>query len=119
MTNDEIKKLIKKIDKLYSKSTGGKWSVWDGPEYFFGGRDLCIGAGDDWLANMDERHCINYDEHNQKALELDMKKCEYGVADICSLSPSRITKEQRHTADLIVALHNNWPEIRELLKSML
>ena len=37
--------------------TAGPWFVWDGHGYALGGRDLCIGAGSEWLANMDHRAC--------------------------------------------------------------
>lgn len=36
-------------------ATPGPWIVWNGPEYEGGGADLCIGAGETWLANMDHR----------------------------------------------------------------
>lgn len=43
--------------------TAGPWFVWDGHGYFLGGRDLCIGAGPEWLANMDHRACDKRSEH--------------------------------------------------------
>lgn len=46
-----------------TKFTPGPWDIWDGWEYVGGGRDLCIGAGDDWLVNMDHRECVNKDQH--------------------------------------------------------
>jgi len=44
--------------------TEGPWFVWDGIGYFGGGRDLCIGAGPTWLANMDHRTCDNREMHH-------------------------------------------------------
>jgi hypothetical protein len=44
-------------------ATSGPWQVWDGPDYVGGGRDLCIGAGEKWLFNMDHRICEARDHH--------------------------------------------------------
>lgn len=43
--------------------SAGPWFVWDGHGYVGGGRDLCIGAGPTWLANMDHRECTHRAMH--------------------------------------------------------
>jgi hypothetical protein len=70
---------------------------------------------------MDEARCVNYGKHLNTMAEQDADKdCEREEwTDICELGSEKITKEQKTTADLIVELHNNWPEIREMLRSLL
>lgn len=125
-TPRDIKKLIKKIDKLYTRSSGGKWCVWDGQTYISGGADLCIGTSNNWIANMDEKQCVNYGKHLQQMYDNSQNpKEEQPCAEeewttVCEFGPvENITKEQRRTAEMIVELHNNWPEIREMLRSLL
>lgn len=61
--------------------TPGEWDIWDGPEYSGGGRDLCIGAGETWLFNMDHRNCEARDHHmfhctlEDRALIADTGQC--------------------------------------------
>lgn len=43
------------IREREKKATKGPWKQWRGPQYVGGGEDICIGAGDTWLANMDHR----------------------------------------------------------------
>lgn len=75
--------------------TPGPWSVWEGPLYVGGGADLCIGAGEEWLANMDHRQprCAQILENGH-----DDEAC-----DICTIDSGHITDEQRANAALIAA----------------
>lgn len=49
---------IDAIEARANAATPGEWDVWDGPGYVGGGHDLCIGAGETWLQNMDHRNCV-------------------------------------------------------------
>jgi len=75
--------------------TPGPWKLWRGPQYVGGGEDICIGAGDTWLANMDHRYprCENVyaRDHNDD-------EC-----DICTIDSGEITAEQLANANLIAA----------------
>jgi hypothetical protein len=105
-----------------SKHTPGPWEVWEGPEYVGGGRDLCIGAGEKWLFNMDHRNCVARDHHwglCNPAVSTDIASTG-GICDECCTgkpfgSPCPhsdvITAEQRANARLIAAA----PELREAL----
>jgi hypothetical protein len=88
---------VKRLDQIRARveaATKGPWNVWPGPEYVGGGEDMCIGAGEQWLANMDHRvpRCpqIMDDGHP------DDDQC-----DICSLDSPRISKEQDANAEFI------------------
>lgn len=92
------------------KFTPGPWKIWEGPSYVGGGADLCIGAGETWLFNMDHRNCVNRIEHNKPTKcaveeDTDIASCEW--QDV-------ITMEQRANARLIAAA----PELYEGLKSV-
>jgi hypothetical protein len=103
-----------------SKHTPGPWEVWSGPQYVGGGADLCIGAGKDWLANMDHRNCVNREAHMCGG-DIPPCKREPDTA-ICSTAGCRctdecpeenhITEEQRANANLIAAA----PDLLEALK---
>lgn len=109
------------IKKRLVEATPGPWQVWDGPAYAGGGKDLCIGAGETWLANMDEREGVN----TQERADHSVACCTAGVCgdpdceakdpekapgklnghdpkncDICSIS-DEVTREQRGNAELI------------------
>lgn len=92
-----------------SKFTLGPWKVWEGPEYMGGGMDLCIGAGETWLFNMDHRNSLCKKEQKDgwfAHLDSDTE------CDICSGGgDEKITEEQRATAHLIAAA----PEMYEML----
>lgn len=79
-----------------SAHTPGPWSVWEGPLFVGGGADLCIGAGEEWIANMDHRQprCPQILEDGH----FDDASC-----DICTIDSGRITDEQRANARLIAA----------------
>ena len=108
---------------MSGKYTSGPWSVWSGPDYVGGGADLCIGAGETWLANMDHRNCINREQH-QCGGTFEPCRCE-GDTDICSTSGCRcggecpeanhISEEQMANARLIAAA----PDLLEALKKAL
>jgi hypothetical protein len=87
------------------KATEGPWKIWNGPEYVGGGADLCIGAGDKWLSNMDHRNCQNRLHH--LGCHDDGCKLE-GDADVCSFT-SEISEEQSANAALIAAARTLLP----------
>lgn len=107
MNSDEVVK--RAYDIPDGGFTPGPWSIWNGPAYTGGGADLCIGAGDLWLANMDRRHpdCDGYRADGPLHYE---NEC-----DICELGSGVITKEQRANAHLIAAA----PEMYAALKNAL
>jgi len=84
--------------------TPGPWGLWRGPQYVGGGEDICIGAGKEWLANMDHRRpsCQNVLSPGHMDDE----------CDICSIDSGEISREQLANAHLIVAA----PELFEALQ---
>lgn len=78
-----------------AKFTKGPWNVWRGPQFVGGGEDICIGAGKEWLANMDhrERRCPQVLDNGHFADE----------CDICTIDSCQITEEQLANARLIAA----------------
>jgi hypothetical protein len=106
-----------------AKHTAGPWQVWSGPSYVGGGADLCIGAGETWLANMDHRNCINSERH---VCGGDFEPCKREKnTDICSTVGCRcgdvcpeenhISEEQMANARLIASA----PELLEALRSLM
>ena len=105
-----------------SKHTAGPWEVWSGPDYVGGGADLCIGAGETWLANMDHRHCINREQHQCGGSFEPCRREEN--TQICSTSGCRcggecpeanhISEEQMANARLIAAA----PDLLEALRAL-
>ena len=113
-------------------TTPGPWEVWDGPEYQGGGRDLCIGAGEKWLFNMEHRNCEARDHH----WGLCKLEPSTGIADTGQTCPEClsdeklkvgppfpdcqhaeiITTEQRANADLIAAARTHWPLVLKALR---
>ena len=87
---------------VYDNSTPGVWSIWDGPAYCGGGKDLCIGAGEDWIANMDHRYGENYKERVSHDSAGD---CKNPDCHICSFSED-VTKEQSANALFITKAKN-------------
>ena len=107
---------------MSGKATPGPWSVWSGPDYVGGGADLCIGAGETWLANMDHRNCVNREQHLCGGT---FEPCRReGDTDICSTSGCRcggecpeanhISEEQMANARLISAA----PDLLEACKGV-
>lgn len=95
---------LDELEALANAATPGPWRIWDGPEYVGGGRDLCVGAGEQWLANMDHRHS----DHHDKIV------CDYNHnenCDICSLQSDPITKEQETNARFIAVARTAVPEL--------
>lgn len=84
--------------------TKGPWKVWDGWGYEGGGKDLCIGAGEEWIANMDHRppRCEDFWNNGHTT-----ENCP-----ICVIDAGIITEEQEANARLIAAA----PELLEALK---
>lgn len=98
---------LAEIEARLATATPGPWDVWDGPAYCGGGRDLCIGAGEDWLANMDHRYGPDYQARVDH--DSDGEHSQHGAfpdggyppdCPICAFS-DKVTQEQRANADLI------------------
>lgn len=100
---------LEKWKKLHAEATSGPWNVWDGPAYVGGGKDLCIGAGKDWLANMDHRRCEYKRYMEMRAAGFSPQDCPQfrecdppGQCDVCQIADDdEITKEQQANADFI------------------
>lgn len=90
-----------------SEFTKGPWRIWEGPLFEGGGADLCIGAGDKWLANMNHRQprCPQILDRGHKSEE----------CDICTIDADGITAEQRANARLIAAA----PDLLEACKAVI
>lgn len=93
------------LARLAEAATPGPWCVWDGPSYVGGGKDLCIGAGKQWLANMDHRSRLHW-----KDIEEHIDHPEGVPCDICSIGEA-VTAEQETTARYIVAACNSVPAL--------
>lgn len=100
---------------IFAGATQGPWRVWDGPEFFGGGKDLCIGAWDGkWLANMDHREVISREERFAHAEEHPAcdpgkdGKGRPGSCPICSFSHV-ISDEQAANARFITEARSRWP----------
>ena len=111
---DPLDGVIAEAARLLNGITPGEWCVWDGLAYVGGGKDLCIGAGGDWLANMDHRHCQNYAHHigchdEGCALEKDAN-----IIEVCT-GQDVITAEQQANADFIAAAPRL---VRDLLQAV-
>jgi hypothetical protein len=94
-------------------ATPGPWHVWDGPLYVGGGADLCIGAGDEWLANMDHRYGANYAErldHDPATHAEIFGEGKDGKAGcrICSIN-EEATIEQQNNANFIAHARKDIP----------
>ena len=78
-----------------AKHTPGPWLIWRGPQYVGGGEDICIGRGDQWLANMDHRQprCPQIMEGGHLCDE----------CDICTIDAPSISKQQLTNARLMSA----------------
>ena len=89
-----------------SEHTPGPWDIWEGADYVGGASDLCIGAGEKWLFNMEHRVCEARDCHwNVCRLRNDITIAETGecCADEECKHATHITDEQRANARLIAA----------------
>ena len=107
------------IRERCEKATPGPWRVWNGPSYVGGGRDLCIGAGEDWIANMDERRCPTLQPQwgDQEKHDSYTKHDPKEVCPICSLEASDITTEQGRTASFIAHSREDIPWLLEQLRA--
>jgi len=99
------------VTKTKAKHTPGPWKVWEGVSYVGGGEDLCIGTGENWLANMDHPGCENRLKHFKSYIGPCKKSSD---VDICTID-TEITDEQRANANLIAAA----PELLEACKAAL
>jgi len=103
--------LIAEIERLEASATPREWKLWRGPLYAGGGEDICVGAGETWLMNMDHRAGPDY----QSRVDHDSCGCELDACDICSVGAA-VTREQVANAELIVALRNAAPTLLRLAR---
>lgn len=107
---------VAEIRSRMENVTPGPWFVWDGIGYFGGGKDLCIGAGPTWLANMDHRCCDMRTEHHIAGQILQGNvKCApeadtriVTLAETCDLD-EQFTAEQIADANFIARAREDIP----------
>ena len=90
--------------------TKGPWLVWNGPEFVGGGADLCIGAGERWLLNMDHR-AVEVDSRGFSEQTKDFEflpECDIATLATCE---DRITGEQRANAEFMAAAREDIPAL--------
>src|SRR5208283_2376298 len=96
---ETLGKKLALLRELESKAEPTPWDVWDGPSYCGGGKDLCIGSGEKWLANMDEYWGPDGKarmEHDSTVHPNDRE----ANCPICSFN-DEVDARQKATADLI------------------
>ena len=98
--------LIDEVLRLDKEATNGPWQVWDGPEYVGGGADLCIGHGETWLTNMNER------SHRDRNITIAQ---DFGP-EPNEAEELEITREQRANADAIALYRTAAPKLARALK---
>lgn len=99
------------VEALANAATPGPWNVWKGPYYTGGAADLCIGAGKEWLANMDHRHCEKIREATFEPWKCDGRDPDNMTCDICSIDSGAITEEQAANAAFIAAARTLVPQL--------
>ena len=112
-TNTETNaQLIARMRGLADMATPQPWDIWDGPTFVGGGADLCIGAGKDWVANMDHRYGPDYLERVKHENDSGHAEMEGWPPDcgICSFNEDA-TQEERDNAAFIVASRSAVPEL--------
>lgn len=110
-------KRIEEIRARLKGTTAGPWYVWDGVEYMGGGRDLCIGAGPTWLANMDHRCCERRPEHMEAYGHGSQECAAEPDAAICSVD-SEITIEQEANANFIARAREDIPFLLSIIEDL-
>lgn len=104
---------IDEIEARCNAATAGPWQVWNGLAYCGGGKDLCIGAGENWVVNMDHRWGPGYQERVDH--EHDDGRSEKYDCPICQFS-EEVTDEQAKTADFIAHARTDIPRLIEALR---
>ena len=97
---------IEAAREAISGATPGPWALWRGPRYVGGGEDICLGAGETWLANMDHR--ANYDPREHGEYGAWPGWLQLTETDILTIDAPEITAEQLANAQqaaLSPALH--------------
>ena len=124
---DALKAWVAEMRAREQAATPGPWDVWGGPSYVGGGADLCIGAGESWLANMDHRNCVNREQHIRGG---NVPPCHPEEnTDICSTEGCRcsgecpvadhISAEQRSNADFIAHARTDLPCLLSLAEGLI
>ena len=105
--------------------TKGPWLVWNGPEFVGGGADLCIGAGERWLLNMDHRaveerfwlsqmkanpnYVVDSRGFSEQTKDFEfLPECDIATLATCE---DRITAEQRANAEFMAAAREDVPAL--------
>lgn len=104
-------KRLEKIREREQAATKGPWQIWRGPEFAGGGEDICIGAGEKWLANMEHRSspCKDFN-----APEHDNDSC-----DICSTCADDITAEEVKNSEFIVHSREDIPWLLDKVQRLM
>lgn len=97
--------VLYELERLDREATPGAWDIWRGIEYAGGGEDICIGAGETWLANMDHRRCAQEGEHIQAGCRPEP------TTDICTIDTGSLTAEEVANATLIAKMRNALPSL--------
>lgn len=113
----DMQQFIAESEKVCEAASAGPWRVWNGPEFCGGGHDLCIGAGENWLANMDHRAHPNREEAEKDIHEEHAHSSERYECDICSFS-AEISKEQWNNAQFIVHARTALPTALQYLREL-
>lgn len=113
---------VEQVDAIAARAeaaTPGPWRVWDGPSFVGGGHDLCIGAGDDWLANMDHRYGDNYLERLKHETESGHSTLDAWPPDcqICSFS-EEVDQEQARNAEFIARAREDIPRLVATIRAL-
>lgn len=104
MTERMTEERIAEIKARCEAATKGPWEIWDGPGWCGGGSDLSIGAGEQWLADMEIRDGNNYHERVAHG------DCAVSGCTICSMN-DEISREQKANAEFIIHSRDDIPAL--------
>lgn len=99
---------LEEIQRYCDLATPGPWEVWDGPAYYGGGKDLCLGSAFDgrWIVNVDHREGPDHEarvDHDSAGCDKPADACP-----ICSINVD-VTREQACNANFIARARTDLP----------